>query len=183
MSKALIIVDIQNDYFPEGANPLVGSQQAVDKAAQVIAHFRKNNLPLFFIQHDAGPTSNWFRTGSHGIQIHPLIKPGAEEPVIVKVHPNSFLDTDLEHRLNNNAIKELIVIGMMSHMCIDATVRAASDKGFSCTVVEDACATKDLTFHNKKVLAEDVHASFMAALGSAYAEITTTDELLRKLAS
>jgi nicotinamidase-related amidase len=67
----------------------------------------------------------------------------------------------------------------MSHMCIDATTRAAYDLGLKCTLIHDACATRDLEFQGKKVPADEVHASFMAALGWWYADLKAAADFLR----
>ena len=91
--------------------------------------------------------------------------------MIVKHYPNSFRETDLEKELHSADVQQLVVCGAMSHMCIDATVRAAADYGFDCLVVQDACATRELEFDGRKISADDVHRSFMAALGAAYARV------------
>jgi len=82
--------------------------------------------------------------------------------------------------LDAKGIEEVVVIGAMSHMCIDATSRAASDFGYKTIVVHDACATRDLEFGGQVVPAAQVHAAQMAALGFAYAAITATDEYLAR---
>jgi len=99
--------------------------------------------------------------------------------VIVKNFPNSFLKTDLESKLRDNGVTKVIVIGMTTHMCIDATARAAVDLGFEMTVIEDACATHDLSYNGHDVPAEQVHYSFIAALNGMYAEITSTEDFLK----
>ena len=107
----------------------------------------------------------------------------AGEPVITKRFPNSFRETGLEERLRDDGVEELVICGMMSHICVDATVRAAFDLGFSCIVIHDACATRDLTFDRLTVPAAQVHASFMAALGAVYAQVKSIDQILQEMAS
>ncbi len=92
--------------------------------------------------------------------------------------PNSFFNTDLHENLQEQGVKELIVCGMMSHMCIDATVRSAVEHGYVCQVVEDACATT-LQIEDKIVPAEHVHYAFMAALNGVYATVKTTEAFLK----
>ena len=99
------------------------------------------------------------------------------EPVIIKHFPNSFRETGLLEILQKDGIDQLIIAGAMSHMCIDATTRAAFDLGFHCIVVEDACATRDLEFKGEKIKAKDVHGAFMAALKMVYAEVMSVAEL------
>ena len=108
-----------------------------------------------------------------------MVAPREGETVIVKHYPNSFRDTSLLNILNEKEIENLIICGAMSHMCIDATTRAAFDFGFNCVLAEDACATRDLIFKGKRVKASDVHASFMAALSVPYAKIVSTESIIK----
>lgn len=97
--------------------------------------------------------------------------------LIVKHAPNSFLNTNLAAVLQENKITELIICGMMSHMCIDTTTRACMDHGIKATLLEDACATKNLVFHEKTIPAETVHDVFMASLNGMFAKVIKTNEL------
>lgn len=182
MSKsAVLVVDLQKDYFPSGKLPLVGIEQAAANAARVIAGARANGTPVIHVRHEfAVPDAPFFVPGTEGVQIHPTVAPLDGEPVVVKNYPNSFLKTELKPMLDAKGIEEVVVIGAMSHMCIDATSRAASDFGYRTIVVHDACATMDLEFNGQVVPAAQVHAAQMAALGFAYAAITTTDEYLAR---
>ena len=116
--------------------------------------------------------------GTNGINIHESVAPKGDEPVILKNYPNSFLKTNLKELLDASDIEEVVVIGAMSHMCIEATSRAASDFGYKVRVLEDACATMDLEFNGVKVPAAQVHATAMAALGFAYASVQSTRDYL-----
>lgn len=122
-------------------------------------------------------------SGSEGAQIHPkaLNQPG--EPVVLKNNVNAFRDTGLKAILERSGIEEVVIVGNMSHMCVDAATRASSDLGYKTIVVHDACATLDLEFNGMKVPAAQVHAAFMAALAFAYATVHSTDEYLRTAAS
>ncbi len=181
MKKALLIIDIQNDYFEHGTMPLTGSFAASNNAKNVLETFRNSNLPIIHIQHIATrPTATFFLPGTQGAEIHDSVKPLETEKVIVKHYPNSFRDTELFEYLKDNEIIDLAICGMMTHMCIDATVRAAKDYGFSITLIGDACATKDLDVNGQYVNADQVQTSFLAALNYFYATVTTTDEYLSK---
>jgi nicotinamidase-related amidase len=178
MSRALVIVDIQNDYFPGGRCELVGSQQAAERAAQVLGGFRKRGEPVFHIQHVwEGEDAEFFAPGTPGVEINQAVSPMAGEPVVQKAHPNSFRATDLEQRLRDTGVSDVVVAGMMTSMCVDATVRAAADLGFGCTVVHDACATLDLEFDGHRIPAASVHGAFLAALGDGYATVTSADDV------
>ena len=186
VTRTLLIIDVQNDYFPGGAHPLVGPEAAATAAARLLASHREAGQPVVHVQHvwDA-PDAAFFAPGTAGVEIHPLVAPVGGEPVVVKAHPNSFLETDLDDRLRAAGADAdgVVIVGMMSSMCVDATVRAAADRGYSVTVAHDACAAPDLTFGDEVVPAAQVHAAFMAALGDSYAEVVSVDELLGSDAS
>lgn len=170
---------IQNDYFSDGRMELVGSIQAAAATARLLAAFRKRSWPVIHIQHiSIQPGATFFLPESHGVAIHSSVSPLATEPVITKHSPNSFRGTGLQEHLRILGIDTLLVCGMMSHMCVDATVRAAFDLGYSCIVAHDGCATRELIFNEIVVSAAHVHASYMAALGAVYAQVKRVDEIL-----
>ena len=181
--QALILIDIQNDYFPGG--PIAMSQQApfVDAATanarRVLEWFRRNHQPVFHVQHLAiQPGATFFVPDTVGVETHYQVAPLDDEPLIRKHFPNAFRDTSLQKKLADSNVDRLTVCGAMTHMCIDTSVRAAFDLGFACRVVADACATRQLEYGRQAVEAARVQAAFMAALGAAFAEIVTTDDLV-----
>ena len=178
--QALIVVDIQNDYFPQGKWPLVGADAAVDNAVRVLKAFREAGDSVVHIRHEfTSEEAPFFTPGSEGAKLHPKVLNLANEPVVLKHFVNSFRETELKSILDEQGIKELVVVGSMSHMCVDGITRAAADFGYSVTVIHDACATRDLEFNGLTVPAAHVHAAFMSALGFAYANVVATDEFLR----
>ncbi|MCY1541678.1 Peroxyureidoacrylate/ureidoacrylate amidohydrolase RutB [compost metagenome] len=182
MSKqALIVVDIQNDYFPGGKWTLSGVEDAADNAARLIDSARDSGDLVVHIRHEF-PTveAPFFAPGSEGAQIHPKVMNRPDEPVVLKNHINSFRDTDLKQVLERNDIENVVIVGNMSHMCVDGITRAAVDYGYKATVIHDACASRDLEFNGVKVPAAHAHAAFMAALSFAYAEVLSTDEFLSR---
>lgn len=182
MNTALIIVDIQNDYFKNGAMELVNPDKAASNARKVLDWFRENNEDnIFHVQHiAASPELGFFLPDTEGAEIHNSVQPLENENIIVKNFPNSFLQTDLENKLRAKNIDKVIVVGMMTHMCIDATVRAAVDLGFETTLLEDACATRELPYQDKVVPAEQVHYAFISALDSMYASVISTENFLKQ---
>ncbi|MHC5361774.1 cysteine hydrolase family protein [Myroides sp. LJL110] len=177
--KALLVIDIQNDYFEKGAWELVGSLEASLKARKMIDHFRSHNLPITHIQHFAVQGNiPFFHEGTYGAEIHENVKPLEGEKLIKKNYPNSFRETDLLAYLKAEGVTEIVITGMMSHMCVDATVRAAKDFGFECTVISDACASRDQVLDGKTVPALEVHTAFLAALTFFYANVVTSEEYL-----
>jgi nicotinamidase-related amidase len=126
-------------------------------------------------QHASRTDASVFVPGTDGAQIIPAVAPIAGEPVVVKHAPNAFRDTGLKQLLDDQHVEQLVVIGAMSHMCVEATTRAAADFGYPVTVVHDACATMALTFNGVAIPAPQVHATAMAALAFGYAAATDTD--------
>jgi nicotinamidase-related amidase len=179
MARALLIVDIQNDYFPGGAFPLVGPEQAASAARRALDAFRESGEPVLHLQHVWDePEAEFMRPGTPGIEIHADVAPAAGEPVIQKESPNGFLATDLEQQLRSRQVEQLVIGGMMTSVCVDATSRAAADLGFEITVLADACACPDLEFGGVEVPAAQVGAAFLAALADSYGAVVSTEELL-----
>ena len=175
----LLLIDIQNDYFPGGRMPLHQSAEAGIQAGRLLERFRTEHLPVIHVQHiSTRPGSTFFLPDTEGALIHPCVHPETNEPVVIKHFPNSFRETNLLSLLQEQGIRQLVIAGMMTHMCVDAGVRAAVDLGFDCIVASDACATRDLVFEDRTVSAIDVHAAFLAALGVAYARVLPVAELL-----
>jgi nicotinamidase-related amidase len=172
MRTALILIDIQNDYFPGGNMELVNIENAACNASQLLNNFRKLKLPVFHIQHvSLRPSATFFIPETKGIEINDHVKPNTDEIIITKHYPNSFRDTDLHAQLKKNNIEKLVICGAMSHMCIDTTTRAAFDLGYQSVVISDACATKKLSIHGVDVPASHVHAAYMAGLHGLFADV------------
>ena len=181
MKKALILIDIQNDYFERGTMTLVGAEEASLNARKILDKFRSEGLPVIYIQHLAtSPKATFFLPQTKGADIHENVKPTAGEKVIIKHYPNSFRETELLEYLKSMNITDLVICGMMTHMCVDATIRAAKDLGFNITLISDACATRDLTINGVTVKAADVHNSFLAAFNGFYASVKTAKEYLEE---
>ena len=178
MQKALLIVDVQNDYFEGGKSELKKPNDALLNIEKALNLFRGKGLPVIHVQHiNTFIGATFFVPDTDGAAIHKNLTPLENEALIVKHAPNSFLNTNLAAVLQESKIDELIICGMMSHMCIDTTARACMDYGIKVTLLEDACATKDLAFHSKTIPAEIVHDVFMASLNGIFATVIKTNEL------
>jgi len=181
MNTALLLIDIQNDYFPEGRMPLERSIEASVKAQEILQFYRSKQLPVIHVQHTSTrPDAVHFLPCTRGVEFHPNVQPLKNETIIKKHYPNCFKDTTLTNHLLKNKMTHLVIAGMMTHMCIDASVRAAYDLGFSCTVLHDACATRNLEFNNTIIPAQTVHYAFLAALYPTYASVLSVKEFLQK---
>ena len=178
MSTALLLIDIQNDYFPGGAMELAGSVEAGQRAAALLAAFRGRGLPVIHVQHvSTRPGATFFLPDTRGVEIHASVAPLAGETVVRKHFPNSFRETELLDQLRRRGVGELVVAGMMTHMCVDTTVRAAFDLGFGNQLAHDACATRALAFGGATVAAADVHNAFLASLNGLFARVRSAAEI------
>lgn len=177
--RAIIAVDLQNFYLSSGQMPLTGIDAAVANAARVIAAARQRNEPVIHVRHELPADSPLFVPEDKANDIIDEVSPIAGETVIVKHFPSSFRETSLQSALASQGIDRLVIVGAMSHMCVEATTRAAADiGGYALTVVHDACATRDLEFDGVVVPASHVHAASMAALAFGYANVLSTDQWL-----
>ncbi len=182
MNTAMLLIDIQCEYFPGGRRELIRPLEASLQAGRLLGWFRAHRLPIVHIQHIATKSgAATFLPGTPGIEIHPNVAPLAGEPVIVKHFANSFRETALLETLRGWGVQRLVICGMQTNMCVDATTRAATDLGFDCLVAGDACAARDLSYGGQDVPAALVHAAFLAALNGSYGQVLGTDELLSKL--
>ena len=182
MKTALLIIDIQKDYFPGGKFPLVEPLAAAKKTYSILQCFREHGGHHVHIQHiSLKPDATFFVRGTEGSDIHDAVAHFEGEPIVYKHYPNSFRETNLLEMLQGWGIERVVITGMMTHMCVDATTRAAADFGFKVIVAEDACATRDLEHDGTVVPADHVHKAFLAALKS-YGQVMKSEEVIALLA-
>jgi len=166
---ALLVIDIQNFYFPGGRSELVEPEKAAEKAAVAIGEARANGNPVIFIQHKSAA----------GMEINDMVKPAAGEKILVKEEVNSFLGTGLKEYIDGLAVDTLVICGMQTQMCVEAAVRAAHDYRYAVILLHDACATRNMKFGDRQVPAADVHASTLATLKS-YGTVLSVAEWIEK---
>jgi nicotinamidase-related amidase len=164
---ALLLIDIQDFYFPGGRSELVSSELAAANAAKLLSWFREKDLPVVHVRHNSEP----------GGTINKMVSPVEGEKVFSKNDVNCFKGTGLHDYLQSLGIDTLVICGMQTHMCVEAAVRAGSDLGYKCILIHDACATKDLKFGDRVIKSEDVHYSTLSTLRS-YAKVESTQEFL-----
>jgi len=167
-TTALLIIDIQDFYFPGGKVPLVEPEAAAANAGKILAAFRAEGKPVVHVRHDFEP----------GGSIHASVAPIEGEKVFTKSEVSCFNGTQVLAYLEEIGVKNLVIVGMQTHMCLEAATRAAHDLGFECVVIGDACATRDLKYGNRTVPAADVHASTLATLDRTYAKVVDTATFL-----
>jgi nicotinamidase-related amidase len=167
-TTALLLIDIQDFYFPGGALPLVEPEAAARNAAKVLADFRAKGQPVIHVRHES----------KAGGSIHESVAPIEGEEVFTKNEVSCFNGTGVLAHLQSLGVHKLVIVGMQTHMCLEAAARAAHDLGFEVTVIGDACATRDLSYGDRTVPAADVHASTLATLDRTYAKIVDTETFL-----
>lgn len=178
MKKGLLIVDIQRDYFSGGKFELVGSDEALANAKTALSRFRDKGLSVFHVRHtNLREDATFLAAGTTGAEIHPALAPVGGEDIVTKHAPNAFYDTPLLGLLKGSGIDHLVVCGMMTHMCVDTTVRATKDYDFTVTLLGDACATRDLSWRGETVEADKVQKIFLASLDGIFARVIETAEL------
>jgi nicotinamidase-related amidase len=166
----LLLIDIQDFYFPGGRLQLENPEKAGMNAGLLLDQFRKKGWPVYHVRHNFEPGGN----------IHSYVKPLKGEVVISKDQVNAFLDTKVLETLRADSVTTLVICGMQTHMCVEAAVRAAHDLGFQCILVRDACATRALQYEEHIIPASQVHYSTIQTLQGSYARVLTTAEMLRE---
>ncbi len=165
---ALVVIDVQEFYFPGGALPLVQPEAAAANAGRLLERFRKDGNLVVHVGHEA----------SAGRAFASAVTPRPDETVLYKREVNAFRDTPLLQTLRDRGIARVVLCGMQTHMCLEAAARAAADYGFAVVVVGDACATRDLTYGDTTVPAAEVHAATLATLDRVYGRVTDTASFL-----
>jgi nicotinamidase-related amidase len=167
---ALLIVDVQEFYFPGGRMQLENPELAGMNAGLLLDHFRKCEMLVYHVRHNFEPGGN----------IHPFVKPIGNEPVISKDQVNAFAGTGLLEMMRSDSVEQLVICGMQTHMCVEAAVRAAHDYGFTCLLVSDACATKSLQYEEYIIPAKNVHYSTLSTLQGSYARVVSTNAIIEE---
>lgn len=181
-NQGLLLIDIQNDYFAGGKCELFQPEQALAQAQKALLSFRQRGLPVFHVQHiTLNEEVDFFWPNTPGVKIHKTLAPAPGEAVITKHAPDSFFETTLQQSLAGKGIEHLVVCGMMTHMCVDTTVRAAANFGYTVTLLADACATLSLVWNKVEVPAPLVQAAFMASLDGVFATVLTTQNYLEQI--
>ncbi|KAI8079103.1 Isochorismatase-like protein [Gilbertella persicaria] len=182
MKEALILVDIQNDYFPNGSLPTWQPEETAEQCRIVLDKFRKDGKEVVHVAHhvlpEVAPIPNFFVPGSFGAEIHESVKPLPEEKVIVKYYSNGFWETGLKDYLKSKGIEKIVVIGMMIHNCVPATVFAGKDEGFEVVVVDEAVNTLDQPLHGEMIKAEDIKRGYLAGIQFYYAKVKKVQDIL-----
>lgn len=165
--KALIIIDVQNDYFKDGRFPLIQPELALDNILKLEKYFKENNQLIVYVQHvNFSKDAAFFEHDTPGVEIREEFDINDDSVIVQKQTPNSFF------------IEEVVISGMMTHLCVDSTTRTSKELGYSTTLVKDATATRDLEYDDSTVKAQDVQHAFISALAN-FSTVVSTEEYLK----
>lgn len=179
---ALLIVDVQKDYFPGGQLPLVHPEVTAKNIRHLLDYFRQTDKMVVHVQHiTTRPNVSYLLAGTPGIEIYDDVKPDADEPIITKDTPNAFHNTNLLKLLHEAEITDIVITGMMTQTCVDSTTRAAKDFGFTCIVPSDATTTRNFTIEDEDLPADTVRRAFLAGLSIYYATTPNTKQTIEQL--
>lgn len=170
---ALVMIDCQNTYR-EGIMQLTGVEPALKEARRVLDRARALGRPVIHIQHDAGPGTPYDVRAEIG-RIADIVSPQDGETVITKAYPNSFVQTSLDEELKRLGVKNLVLVGFMTHMCVNSTARGAFNLGYAPTVVASATATRDLPLPDGSLVRADaLQPASIATMRDLFAAIAPT---------
>jgi nicotinamidase-related amidase len=174
----VVVIDAQHEYV-DGAVPLAGVQPALEEIGRLLKRARAQSTPIIHVVHH-GREGGLFAPGSRGAEVAPPAAPAPGEAVIGKRLPNAFASTDLAERLHALHRGEIVVVGFMTHMCVEATARAAIDNGFRATVIAAGTATRDLPdpLGSGLVPATDVQRNSLAALADRFATVVPNSDAI-----
>lgn len=182
MKTALLMIDVQNDYFPGGRMELHNSVEAAECITALLEFFRGDSLPVIHIQHlSVRPGATFFLPGTPGAEFYSATAPVPGERIMVKNFPNSFRGTGLDEYLKSQDISRLVVAGMMTHLCVDTTVRAAFDLGYEVLLCGDCCATRDLSIDGRHVSAVYVQGAFLASLNGLFSKVAVKERIIEMI--
>ena len=171
--QALIVIDIQNDYFTGGKYPLFEPEVTVGKNLKAISAAKEKNVPIIHIQHLVSPDLGeglFFYDGTEGAEIHKDIMAAAPtSPVITKRHADCFEKTNLEHLLQELGVEEILLTGMMTHNCVTHTALSPAATKYSPKVIEECVCTIDPITHALAVDSMRVRGVKMLSIEEAFA--------------
>lgn len=182
MKPALLVIDVQNEYFaPHGRWVLPDGEAALERVQRLLEAARAGGHPVFHVRHESlDPGAPVFRPGSRGVEPHPAIEVRPGELRIQKHYPGSFTQTPLEAYLGRAGADTVVICGYMTHMCCDTTTRQARERGFGVWFASDATATRDLTLNGETVSHREIHRATLAVMAQ-FATVAPAEDIVAKV--
>jgi nicotinamidase-related amidase len=151
MNPALVVIDVQKDYFEQGMFPLANAQRVLENIANAIEQAKRKKIPIVLIQHIADPAGGpapFFNANTSGADIHPrILEVAGDAPVVIKHFADSFERTQLQSVLESHHVDTLLVCGMMTQNCVTHTAISKAADAYRVTVLEDCCTTVSEILH------------------------------------
>jgi nicotinamidase-related amidase len=181
MTSALVVIDVQNEYVTGGLPivhpPVEGSLERIGAAIDAA---NAAGLHVVLVRHtETDPTAGIFVSGSPAWQLHESVASRPHVAVVDKTLPGSFTGTELESLLSDRGVDHVVIVGYMTHMCVDTTTRQAMHLGLDVTVLDDATGTVDVSDDLPAAL---VHRVELGVLGDGFATVSSTSDWVAGLA-
>lgn len=150
MKKALLIIDVQNDYFPGGKLPLWNTEETLDHIEAAIRAAKAKDIPVILIQQFTdSKVAPFFNKGTEGAEIHPRIRAAAPDAqVVTKGFADSFHQTNLDELLSKLGATTLLVCGMMTQNCVTHTAISKAAEKYEVMMLQDCCTTVSALIHH-----------------------------------
>jgi nicotinamidase-related amidase len=183
MNKALLVIDVQNEYFT-GALPVTYPQNSSANIVAAIKAAEVADIPVVMVQHTAtAKGAKSFIKGMRGWELHDSVKNAKIAHYVEKTMPSSFVDTDLEAWLRKNNINTVVISGYMTQHCCDTTARYAHHLGFDVEFLSDATGTLDFANKAGKASAEEIHRVTLVEQAFRFSDVMSTKEWIGKISA
>lgn len=181
MKRALLVIDVQNEYFTGGL-PITHPENSLEKIVTVMDTAYQNEIPIVTVQHSSPQAdAKTFRRGSHGWQLQPQIAKRPYDLLLEKQMPSSFAGTNLEQWLRDRGVDKVVICGYMTQMCCDSTSRDACHRGFGVEFLSDATGTLDITNAAGAISAEELHRAILVTQAMRFGKVLSTKEWIHLL--
>ena len=148
-NRALVVIDIQRDYFEGGKFVLFNTAPVLENILAAIKHAQAQQIPVILVQHVAQGPAPFFNADTSGVEIHPdILTLAADAPIVIKAFSDSFEKTELQALLAAQSIDELLICGMMTQNCVTHTAISKAAEQYKVSILADCCTTSDAMTHN-----------------------------------
>jgi nicotinamidase-related amidase len=184
VKRALLVIDVQNEYFPGGALPVTHPPDSLKRITDAMDGAAEAGIPIVIIQHGTdNPEAKAFRKGTPGWRIKGEVEVRKRAAVIEKTLPGSFTGTNLEAWMKENGVDTLVISGYMTQMCCDTTARQAVHLGYGVEFLSDATGTLDFSNEAGTVKAEELHRAILVTQQNRFSKVLSTDAWIESLSS
>lgn len=174
MKKALLVIDVQNEYFT-GKLKVTYPSNSLENILKVMDYAKENKMLVIVVQH-TGLEGNTFIRNSNEWEIHPEVSRKSYDYIVEKNKPSSFWNTNLDEILKKENIEGVIISGYMTQMCCDTTAREAFHKGYSVEFLSDGTGTIDVSNKVGTISSKDLHNATLMAQSLRFSSVISCKE-------